>query len=333
MGFTITAQDSQFAVASGANLNIVPGSSQFDTPPVDVTDLSITTLDADPDPRLFEIGDTYDLSFRDQFGTLHTISGASVTRSDSAGAGGVIVFDGQDQLGDTYHLIWTPDFDLQGWYDANNPPTPQFFITDQNPAYTHSFICFAGQTRIATPEGSKRAGQLRAGDLVNTWNGPPRPVVWTGRRRVAALGAGAPVVIPAGVLGNGRPLRLSRNHRVMLRVPPSATSTGAPEVLVPAKSLIGHDGVAVQKGGEITYVHILLDRHDLLVAEGAPCESLLAGPEARQQLARWYDIDTVFGGLGSRAFFPARPCLDGQSARKAVRKRLRKHAEPLAAAF
>lgn len=324
MGFQITGQNNQFATASGLNLDVQPGSSRFDGAPSTTTDLIITTKDADPDPRLFEVGDTYDLSFRDSLGVQHTILNASVSRSDSAGAGGVIVFQGQDQFGSTYHLVWSPDFDLEGWYNANFDPLaiPEFFTTDQNAAYTHSFICFAGSTRISTPGGWVKAGKLEPGMQVSTWNGPPRTVLWIGRRRVAAHGPSAPVHFAIGSIGNTQALRLSQQHRVMIRVPRNASEFGVTELLVPAKELVDGQEVTLRRGGEITYVHCLLDRHDLLIAEGAPCESLMPGPEARVLLRTAQDRAGFLEAVSNRAYHPVRPLLSGKAARRAGRLRI-----------
>ena len=53
------------------------------------------------------------------------------------------------------------------------------------------------------------------------------------------------------------------------------------EVLVSAKSLIGIDGIEICKDLKaITYYHILFVEHQVVLANGAPTESLLPGPQA-----------------------------------------------------
>jgi hypothetical protein len=297
------ALDNQFAASTGSNVNSSPGRSKFDYPPTSSKDLVITAKDGDPDPRLFEVGDTYDVSYGGNGGM--TLLDAVVIRSDSApGGGGVIVFEGLDENGDLTQVVWTPDFDLESWYFDNftNGNPPQFYTTDQNASYDHTFVCFAAETRIATAMGGIAAGEVWEGDHVATLDAGPQPVVWTGQRRVAGTGRNAPVLFTNGAIGNHAPLRLSQQHRVLVRSPLAELMFGASEVLVPAKALV--DGVSVQivPCRQITYVHLLLPRHQLVMAEGAPCESLLLGDMARDA------IGLPKGAFGCDAT-PVRPIL------------------------
>ncbi|MEZ5714708.1 MAG: hypothetical protein R3D85_05800 [Paracoccaceae bacterium] len=111
MAFSFYALDNEFAVSTGSNVNSSPGHSDFDYPPTSSRDLIITTHDDDDDPRLFEVGDTYDVSYGGP-GGAHTLTDAVVIRSDAApGGGGVIVFEGLDEDGNLTQVVWTPDFD------------------------------------------------------------------------------------------------------------------------------------------------------------------------------------------------------------------------------
>jgi Ca2+-binding RTX toxin-like protein len=133
--------------------------------------------------------------------------------------------------------------------------------------------CFAAGTRILTPSGERPVEALRAGDLVVTAAGRIAPVRWVGHRAVQLRRhprprAAAPVRIAAGALGPGTPLRdlrVSPDHALLLD-----------GVLVPALALV--DGAAVVQEAwcaAVTYFHVELDRHDVLVAEGAAAESYL----------------------------------------------------------
>jgi hypothetical protein len=189
MSFTIAGTDNQFAVSTGSNVDTTANSSTFDNPPSGSKDLLITTNEDDPNPRLFEIGDTYDVSWGGQGGG-GTIQDAVVVRSDAApGDGGVVVFEGVDENGDPAQVIWTPDFDLEGWYSDNFNPSnePQFYTEDTQPTYTHSFVCFASETRIQTPEGPRPVGKLNAGDLVTTEDAGDIKILWAGRRLCRAV--------------------------------------------------------------------------------------------------------------------------------------------------
>lgn len=280
MPFSIYAQDNAFAVATGGNVNNGPGTSTFDYPPNSTKDLVITTKAGDDDPHLFEIGDVYEVTFGGNGGT--TILNAVVVRSDPGPTtGGIIVFEGLDTNGNTAQVIWTPGEDLESWYWDNYNPSaqPGFYTTDQDPTYDHTFMCFDAEARIATPFGLCRAGDLTPGDLVVTVDHGARPVKWVAQQQGAGRGALTPVLIREGVLGNGAPLRLSPQHMVMIRSAQAEMLFGQAEVLVPIRALVDGRQIRYAPTRQVTYVHVMLDRHELLLAEGAPCESLRALPD------------------------------------------------------
>lgn len=280
MVFSIFALDDAFAVATGDNVNNGPGTSTFDYPPNSTKDLVITTTAGDDDPRLFEVGDVYEVTFGGNGGT--TILNAVVVRSDPGPTGGgIVVFEGLDTGGNPAQVIWTPGEDLETWYwDHYNPSAqPGFYTTDQNIAYSHTFICFDAEARIATPFGLRRAGDLAPGDLVVTVDHGARPLRWVAQRQMAGRDALTPVLIREGVLGNGAPLRLSPQHMVMIRSAQAEILFGHTEVLVPVRALVDGRRIRYAPTPHVTYVHLLLDRHELLLAEGAPCESLRALPD------------------------------------------------------
>jgi Ca2+-binding RTX toxin-like protein len=134
-------------------------------------------------------------------------------------------------------------------------------------------VCFAGGTRITTQHGEVAVERLRPGDAVLTATGEAAPVLWVGRRHVVLAGRAdaaeqAPVRIRAGALGAGLPRRdllVSPDHCLFLH--------GA---LVPARLLVnGASIVAETAMAEVTWFHVELERHDVLLAEGAAAESWL----------------------------------------------------------
>ncbi|MEJ0017184.1 MAG: Hint domain-containing protein [Acetobacteraceae bacterium] len=132
--------------------------------------------------------------------------------------------------------------------------------------------CFAEGTRIATPSGPVPVQCLAEGDLVLTASGDVRPVVWLGHRHVACArhprpSHVLPVRIAAGAFGDAVPSRdllLSPDHAVFVN-----------GVLIPVKYLINGTTVAQIDVAEITYWHVELRQHDVLLAEGLPAESYL----------------------------------------------------------
>lgn len=155
-------------------------------------------------------------------------------------------------------------------------------------------VCFAGATAIATPFGHRPARDIRPGDQVMTENGP-RPVLWVGRREVtpelvAADDRFRPIRIMAGALGGGLPRRdllVSRQHRLLVRSAVAARMFGEAEVLLPAIRLTALPGIYLDRSiDRLDYIHILLETHEILSAEGAPAESMLLGDHARMALSR-----------------------------------------------
>ena len=133
--------------------------------------------------------------------------------------------------------------------------------------------CFAAGTRIATERGEAAVETLRLGDLVRTRGGRLAPVRWVGWTRVdlfrhPAPERAAPICIRADAFAPGVPSRdllVSQEHCLWLG--------GA---LVPAAALVNGATIARIDGlSSVTYWHVELDRHDVLLAEGLPAESYL----------------------------------------------------------
>jgi len=132
--------------------------------------------------------------------------------------------------------------------------------------------CFASGTRIATARGDIAVEVLTIGDLVRTEAGRLAPVHWIGWRRVDCRQHPHPervwpVRIRADAFAPGRPRRdvlLSPDHAVFWN-----------GVLIPARYLLNGATVARQSLDRVTYWHVELERHGVLLAEGLPCESYL----------------------------------------------------------
>ena len=137
-------------------------------------------------------------------------------------------------------------------------------------------VCFLEGTRIATPDGEAPVQAIQPGDRVlvlEKGQRVPRTVRWTGRRRLDLTRhphpeTARPVRIRAGALGQGIPTRdllLSPEHCLFI--------DGG---LVPAGRLVnGRSILFDRRTAKITYHHIELDQHGVLLAEGAAAESYL----------------------------------------------------------
>ncbi|MEM7319143.1 MAG: Hint domain-containing protein, partial [Pseudomonadota bacterium] len=153
--------------------------------------------------------------------------------------------------------------------------------------------CFTRDTRIETGDGPKKVQNLQLADQLVTLHNGPQGIRWIGRRRfdLGALETNPklrPIRIVAGALGGGLPdrdLLVSRQHRMLVQSRIAERMFGVPEVLIPAIKLIRMPGIFIdQSVTSVEYFHILLDRHEVVFAEGAPTESLFAGPEALKSI-------------------------------------------------
>lgn len=182
---------------------------------------------------------------------------------------------------------------------------------DPSVAWSRLFVCFARGTLIETARGLRPVEEIGEGERVQTADNGLQPVLWAGQR-LAFGPAAAAVVFAPGVLGNVRALRLSPQHRVLVRL-------GGEEHLLPAKALLGRPGVRRASPGPVLYRHLLFERHELLLAEGALAESLLPGPMALASLAAGERARLFAVAPGLRrggGFAPARALLrPGQWAR------------------
>lgn len=165
------------------------------------------------------------------------------------------------------------------------------------------FVCFVSGTRIQTPEGEVPVEQLHVGDLVITKDHGAQPILWIGSSCINVCEKTAPVHIRAGSLGIGIPhtdLRLSRQHRVLIKSPVAERMFQTPEIFLPAHRLCGIQGISLQPAvGSIRYFHILTAQHDILLSEGAFTESLYLGDEAIRKMGpeAFKELLTIFPNI------------------------------------
>lgn len=138
-----------------------------------------------------------------------------------------------------------------------------------------NLTCFVRGTRIATPGGEVAVEDLQPGALVQTMDNGLRPVLKVVSRTVPAVGRLAPIVFKAGALGNARDLLVSPQHRMLVSDWRSEVLFGEPQVLVAAQHLVNGDTIFAKPGDEVTYFHLIFDRHEIIFAEGCPSESFL----------------------------------------------------------
>lgn len=147
--------------------------------------------------------------------------------------------------------------------------------------------CFTSGTYIDTPNGEVLVEELSIGDLVMTKNAGPQPIRWIGARTLTSsdmdkMPHQLPVRIDTGVLGNTRPLLISPLHAVMV----GSEQGIEQESLARAKHLAETSApVRVARGKRnVTYIHLMFETHQIIYANGAPCESFYPGFEALRLL-------------------------------------------------
>jgi hypothetical protein len=145
-------------------------------------------------------------------------------------------------------------------------------------------VSFARGTRITLASGAQKAiEELRAGDRVLTRDHGPQPLVWAGRTALRAVGVFAPVVITAGALGNAGDLIVSQHHRMFIYQRGPRTGPTA-ELLVQAKHLADGARIFIREGGMVDWFSLVFAAHEIIYAEGVPCESLLVSEATLRQL-------------------------------------------------
>ncbi len=147
--------------------------------------------------------------------------------------------------------------------------------------------CFTPQTKILTPTGDVVITALRPGNLVVTRDNGPQPIVWVGMRHLSAQDLDAaphlrPVRIAPGAFGQDAPLLVSPQHAVLLH-----HALDAGEHLVRATHLAQLPGGAVRVAHgtrSVTYIHLLFERHQIILSNGIWTESFYPGPVAMAAL-------------------------------------------------
>lgn len=250
---------------------------------------------------------TFDLSFRSVLRTTGASAGIDGFRVEVLNAAGVPIFS---ELILPARGAWvTYPFSVN--FPAAGSYTLRFTEVGNNNSYgallddVSLLVCFVAGTQIETDHGPVPVESLTEGTLVKTRDAGLQPVRWISSRKItAAEQAGdsslCPVVFAPGSLGDGLPTRslaVSPLHRMLISDWRSQLYFAESEVLVPAKALVNGKNVRQEPtGSEVTYVHFLLDGHQIVLAEGVASESFYPSrlsmngveTEARAELLRLF---------------------------------------------
>lgn len=224
------------------------------------------------------------------------------------------------------HVLMAPDGDTVDILLIAHPPSGRLYALPLSPiapradytlleshedpgtARLSDLICvaFCTGTMITLAGGAQRAIEaLQPGDRVLTRDAGPQALRFVAKATLRALGSFAPVVISAGTLGNEGDLVVSPHHRVFLYQRGARRLGDTAELLVQAKHLVDGESVWRREGGYVDYYSLVFDRHEIIYAEGIPCESLQVSEATLrlmpEELAE--NLRAEFPGLSHRPHF------------------------------
>jgi hypothetical protein len=189
--------------------------------------------------------------------------------------------------------------------------------------------CFLKGTKIQTASGPRKIEDLKVGDRLPTLFGGTQSIQWISSRRYQKSDPTKPWVTEI------LPIRVAR-HAFDSETPRSdLLLTGGHAiyvegVLVPVSEMINGTTVRVVDPEEfetleaLEYFHIKLSSHDVIYAEGVPCETLVTVDERDNNFAEYFRI------YGEPAEEPqtCAPVLAFCGGRQAIKSRLRSAMSP-----
>ena len=225
-----------------------------------------------------------------------SINGTVTKVGDSVVATGTLPGGSDTGITATTNTLYVTQYDNANMieFSTSNPPTSTSFrfvlsntmlAARQRVTFTddsanggptlYTVTCFASGTLIRTATGDVAVEDLAVGDLVVTASGAHRPITWLGHRTVECARYPRaheilPVRITAHAFGENRPARdlvLSPGHSVAVDL--------LGEALIPASSLVNGSTIRQEKVERVTYWHVELESHDLLLSENLATESYL----------------------------------------------------------
>ena len=154
-------------------------------------------------------------------------------------------------------------------------------------------LCFTPGTVLRTATGAVRIEDLHPGTMVQTRDNGMQPVLWTASHNLSGGRLYAvPHLRPVRFRGAEGDLVVSPGHRMLVQGRAAQVLYNTDEVLVAAADLIDGDAVIHDREARrVTYVHLLLEGHQVVWANGMPAETLyppeipLAALDAHQRAA------------------------------------------------
>jgi hypothetical protein len=199
-------------------------------------------------------------------------------------------------------------------------------LTVANAPKQAAAACFLRGTRIRTVTGERRVEDLAIGDVLPTESSGSQPVQLIGnytffkddQQKSWAEGV-RPVRVSRSAISDGVPFRdlyLSQYHSLLIDGVLVTAGT-----LTNGTTIVQVDPCELQ---ELAYFHIKLARHDVIFAEGAPCETLLKMDENANNFSEYVRRY----GRPAAEERPYAPMLAFNGARSEVASRIRSAISP-----
>lgn len=247
------------------------------------------------------------------------LGGLRLSRRSLIAAAGVLASAGPGAVGKALAFSSSKPTKIH-WADGNK---------HGDPCHSKCVMCFLSGTHLLTSDGEIPIEKLKIADPVVTESGATRSVRWIGRLTIDRADDGhwpdssEPVRIATDAFGPRIPHRdlyLSRAHMVYLH-----------GVLLPVGDLINGRTVAPANvdADRLSYFHIEFDTHDIVLADGAPCESLRLEPSKLWSFDNWGEYLALFGHPPKEPMAPYAPIAAYHGGRGELKSRLRSALAPL----
>jgi hypothetical protein len=178
-------------------------------------------------------------------------------------------------------------------------------------------LCFTPGTMLRTANGLTRIDDLHPGMMVQTRDNGLQQVAWRASQQLSGGRLYAvPHLRPVRFRSGTGDLVVSPGHRMLVRGRAAQALYNTPEVLVAASDLIdGHAVIRDREARRVTYVHLLLEGHQVVWANGFEAETLYP-PEIPQAALDAHSRAALRVSLPDPALQvpPARRCLSAPEA-------------------
>jgi hypothetical protein len=189
--------------------------------------------------------------------------------------------------------------------------------------------CLLRGTLIATPSGEVAIEDLRLGDLVETISGEAKPIRWIGRQTFRkSVASWHPTVMPVRIakdaLDDGMPsqdLYISAGHALYV--------DGA---LVRVKDLVNGSSIVSalpDDSDAIEYYNVLLDSHDVVIADGTPVETFQLRGSDYESFDNFVELERLYPVERRPRMAPYAPVVGEESGRQHLKALLLLSVSPI----